>query len=739
MDLEDIAEIAEQRLIRTPQWRNVLIKALLICAASASLIAAAGISAYHMEKKEITERFVTEAKAHIATQKLMITHELQLIMHSLLFLANQAESHKAMSSSTGFDIVRNDFLTFLETTDHFDQARLIAANGKEVIRVDYNNGKPVLAPAQKLQNKASRYYVRDALTMPPASIYISALDMNMEQGKVEIPLKPTLRIAKAIYDDNGKTIGIVVLNYLAESLLEQFRRSSLLSSGDVMLANQDGLLIADTEREIEWNEGLLHASHIDSQGADHIWQQIRQNDNGIIRYKEDLFVFSTFSPAHELTLLPGINIAKASEAFYWKVTGRFGPEHLDTAMAIFKTSLRGWAILSILVLFALAWPLALLIEKRRLSNDYISMLYKAVDSSHDSILITDTNGIIEYANNGFVILTGYNRDEAIGKNPSEILKSDAQPSEFYKDMWETITTGDIWQGALVDRRKDGSYLPLNVTISPVRDETGAIRHYVAVQQDASKSMMLQEKHIYEEKMKSLGVAVGGIAHEFNNMLTGILGNTFLLQSLDNQNQEIVNKLETIEKLGTRAAEMIQQMLSYTGLELVQHHVFDIIQIANEIYGERKIECPHTVTFIADIDTQPYNIIGSPAHIREAVHHLLSNACDAVENSKKPKVVFGIKRIRIDTELASRLNTKAKQCIRIFVQDNGAGIPPDHQQSIFEPFFTTKTVGKGTGLGLSAVHGIVKSHGGVIKLDSTPGKGSTFNIYLPPAETESSAE
>jgi PAS domain S-box-containing protein len=156
-------------------------------------------------------------------------------------------------------------------------------------------------------------------------------------------------------------------------------------------------------------------------------------------------------------------------------------------------------------------------------------LVAAVEQAGEIIFVTDPQGAISYANPAFAEVTGYSREEVLGKNP-RLLKSGVQDEAFYRDLWETITAGRTWRGRLVNRRKDGSLYTEEATLSPVRDQQGEITHFIAVKRDVTAVLALEEEKgrmeaqmVQAQKMESVGRLAGGVAHDFNNMLGVILG------------------------------------------------------------------------------------------------------------------------------------------------------------------------------------------------------------------------
>jgi len=354
----------------------------------------------------------------------------------------------------------------------------------------------------------------------------------------------------------------------------------------------------------------------------------------------------------------------------------------------------------------------------------------AIEQASEAILITDCHGVIEYVNRAFVETTGYSAEEVIGKKPS-LLKSMAQDPTFYEELWETISAGQVWNGTLIDRRKDGTFYPCKLSISPIFDEDGHISHYVSIQTDITERQKLEEKLLQAQRMESIGTLVGGIAHDFNNMLTGILGNAYLTKkALDNRG-EILERMNNIERLGFQGSDMIRQLLTFSRQEIVEAETVAITPFVNEAIKLARIGMPESVTVYSDICSGELYVRANVIQLQQIIMNLITNAYHAVEDVENPKITLSLDRMRYGSEHSL---LSGKQCVKLSVRDNGYGIAAEHVDKIFEPFFTTKEVSSGTGLGLSMVYGSVTSHGGYVEVQSSgKGQGAIFNVYLPLTE------
>ncbi|TLS76186.1 PAS domain S-box protein [Mariprofundus erugo] len=366
-------------------------------------------------------------------------------------------------------------------------------------------------------------------------------------------------------------------------------------------------------------------------------------------------------------------------------------------------------------------------ERRR--NDKLRILSQAIEQAGESIIITDRNGLIQYANPAFTRLTGYHLDEAIGHTP-RLLKSGKQNEQFYEDLWETVGGGRVWQRLLVDRKKDGSLYSAMMSVAPIVDDHGQITHYVGIQQDMTEHQALEERFRQAQKMEAIGTLVGGIAHDFNNMLAGITGNVYLAAQKAKESPEVMQRLDVIRELSFKAATMIQQLLTFARKGIVDQKPFGLTSFLREAAKLNQAGVPENIHLSKCLSGEELVIRGDVTQLQQVVMNLLSNAVDAVEGVEKPEITLGLELKRADEIQLQDDEPLSGDYAHLFVSDNGRGIHPSALKNIFEPFYTTKDVGKGTGLGLAMTYGAVKSHQGIIDVVSGEGVGSTFHIYLP---------
>jgi len=370
------------------------------------------------------------------------------------------------------------------------------------------------------------------------------------------------------------------------------------------------------------------------------------------------------------------------------------------------------------------------ITERKEEERNTARLFQAVQQAGEAVLMTDRNGVIEYVNPAFTTMTGYSVEDALGKTPA-MLKSEAQDPKFYKDLWDTITRGDVWHGTLIDRKKDGSFYPALMSVAPIHDDSGGITHFVALQQDMTEFKKLEEQFLQAQKMEAIGTLVGGIAHDFNNMLAAIQGNVYLSKMKLKGQPEIADKLDSIESLGMRAADMVKQLLTFARKDRVEMVGFSLNAFIKEAFKLAKAAIPENIELVCDLCPEELVVQGDATQMQQVLMNLLNNARDAVSHVSQPEISCSLRPfVASDTFLKAHPDFKGSRFAQLMIRDNGAGIAEEIVNKVFEPFFTTKGVGEGTGLGLAMVYGAVQSHGGIIEVESELGTGTSFSIYLP---------
>ncbi len=368
------------------------------------------------------------------------------------------------------------------------------------------------------------------------------------------------------------------------------------------------------------------------------------------------------------------------------------------------------------------------ISRRKRAEAESKRLMAAIEQVAEAIVMTDAQGIIQFVNPAFERTTGYRREEAIGQNP-RILKSGEHDERFYRNFWDTISSGKTWAGRMVNKRKDGTFYNEETTISPVRDASGRIINYVAVKRDITEELRMADQFQQAQKMEAVGLLAGGVAHDYNNMLGVILGYTELAMNKVDAAQPLHADLKEIYKAAKRSAHITRQLLAFARKQTIIPMVLDLNQnVENMLVMIRGLIGEDVdLSWLPEIGLWPIKM--DPIQIDQILANLCVNARDAIADIGK--VIIETRNAVFDENYcAHHAGFLVGEYVLLCVSDNGRGMDNEILDQIFEPFFTSKGVGQGTGLGLSIVYGIVKQNNGFIDVYSKPGKGTTFRIYLP---------
>jgi len=358
-------------------------------------------------------------------------------------------------------------------------------------------------------------------------------------------------------------------------------------------------------------------------------------------------------------------------------------------------------------------------------------LLAAIEQVAESVVVTDREGNIEYVNPAFEKITGYSRQELIGKNP-RILKSGDQDTAFYQHLWKTITSGNTWTGRLINKKKEGTLYTEEATISPVRDTAGQTMNFVAVKRDITDEIRMKGLLQQSQKMEAIGTLAGGIAHDFNNILFPIVGHSEMLLEDVSEESPFRNSIQEIYTGALRARDLVQQILAFSRQANSELTLMKMQPIIKEALKLIRSTIPTTISIRQNLQSDCGAVKADPTQIHQIVMNLATNAYHAMEaNGGELKVT--LKEIKLDGQDLISPEMKDGLYACLIVADTGVGMNHALAEKIFDPFFTTKENGKGTGMGLSVVHGIVKGLNGAIKVHSKPGKGSAFHVFLPVVE------
>jgi PAS domain S-box-containing protein len=376
-------------------------------------------------------------------------------------------------------------------------------------------------------------------------------------------------------------------------------------------------------------------------------------------------------------------------------------------------------------------------------RDNEQMYRTTFDAIPDSITVTrQKDGRYKYVNDGFCNITGYSRVEVIGKTPFEINLY-VNHSDRERMIQTLRQNRELLNFEIPFRRKNGtiwdSFFSARSIIIDGEDCLIALTKDVTEFKKAEEEKARLERQLQQaQKMESIGSLAGGIAHDFNNLLFPIVGlSEMMLNDFPPDSMERHN-IQEIFHAGKRGKELVQQILSFSRQSEHQLIPVHIQKILKEVLKLCRSTIPADITITRNIQTKCGPVMADPTQIHQIAMNLITNAYHSVEPTGGA-ITVKLKEVDFSHEDDPAVHLSTGRYAVLTVSDTGTGIDPAVMNRIFDPYFTTKEKGRGTGLGLATVYGIVKAHGGDIRVTSSIGKGATFHVYLPLLEKTQDAE
>ncbi|MCP4214072.1 MAG: PAS domain S-box protein, partial [bacterium] len=379
--------------------------------------------------------------------------------------------------------------------------------------------------------------------------------------------------------------------------------------------------------------------------------------------------------------------------------------------------------------------------ERKQTEDNLRSLTAMIEQSTDSIIQTDTDFRIIYINDAACKLFGWTFEEIKGKSPvvfyapADHAKQDKENRPIQKN------TVALSPGESIYRKKDGSLFCGQFKVSPLTDQNGNIYGYMGIIQDISQRkksqedrVQLEEQLLHAQKMEAVGNLAGGIAHDFNNILGVIMGYTQLTVDNISDVPRAQYNLEKIMIAADRAKEVVKQVLTFSRKEEKDLRPLYIANVLQETLSLLRASLPATIEIRREIRKGLKPVMANFTQIHQVVMNICTNAAHAMKENGGV-LAIDLKEAILDDRTVAGKELEPGKYQQLTFSDTGNGMLPVVMRRIFEPYYTTKKKGEGTGLGLAVVHGIVKSHGGDISVESEPGKGTVFHLFLPETEDE----
>jgi len=461
---------------------------LLAGVVSALLIAFMATTYYQLRWDDEWDKVRVEEAHHVQLQQEELSDDLRHIAYTLAFLRDQVGIHLSSASPVAVDFFKYDLFSFIKTSELYDQIHLIDPSGMEIARVDYKVGQAVITPDDRLQFKGDRYYFKQAVGLDKGEMYISPVDLNIEHGQVERPFKPVMRFAMPVFDAAGLRRGVLVLNYLIDGLLKNYRDTFRKTAASSQLLNADGYWLYHPDSRYEWGHVLPERSGQNmGKIAPESWRQISSEETGQFVDQGQLISFATVRPLAQMTRIRGLQLHPGDDKTKWKVVSSFPALALRSQMAGQANQIALLAVMFFAVVFMLLVVSFRAREKELRYRQSLHIRMRAMEASPAGIVLCDARQDdlpMIYCNDAFARLTGYPREDLLNRN-CRLMQSGDREQPAVATMREAVAEAKSCMVTLRNYRADGSMFWNEVSITPVHDNNGQLKHFIGYHQDVT--------------------------------------------------------------------------------------------------------------------------------------------------------------------------------------------------------------------------------------------------------------
>ncbi len=645
--------------------------------------------------------------------------------------------------------VSRHFRNFAAGYGRYDQVRFLDLAGWEVFRVNYRNAHARPVPPERLQDKSTRYYFQEAMGLAVGDQYVSQLDLNVEQGRIELPLIPMIRFSMPVFDATGERRGIIVLNYKAERLDLAFKDSlGRIGVARSLVLDRDGNVVLDDHHALAANlerpQPFTHYAAL----APALGRAHGSDPQGRIRHSEGdrgLFLFTAMNPllqerANHGSGTPAYVGNRAS--FDWTLVRHIPKEALFATSFLHLPSGRVALGFVIVLLAGIVWLVTRQnvrdadARRHRLREAELNekQLRRLLEAAPNGILICDREGCITQVNAGIEELFGYRREELLGQGVETLILEGLRAAHVrhrHRMFGEAGGDAISKNRYLPGRHRDGSELALLIRLNTLESPAGP--GVVASISDIRERKQMEDAlnratRAAEAASQAKSQFLANMSHEIRTPLNAMLGIAHLLQdsALDPVQRE---QVEQMRNAGQALLAIVNDILDLSKIEAGELHLeevlFDPGLIVQDVCRLMQPQAEaKTLRFTTDIDLPdlPAKLVGDPLRLRQILLNLLSNA---IKFTERGSVSLVIRQAAVQVERSLGL--------RFEVLDTGIGISRSAQAELFRPFSqaessTTRRFG-GSGLGLSIVRRLAELMGGTADCESTPGEGSRFGVEV----------
>jgi len=707
---------------------QVLARAVFVGLVAAALIGVPFVLHYWDEVSAARGDAVAAGRHRVELASRIIAQTLEAIVSDLRYLSDQNELKDLLADDTAPRRARlaEEHAAFLRQKPQYDQVRWVGADGWERLRVRRTAEGAAIAPPDQLQNKADRYYFGATMTLARGQIYLSALDLNVEHGRVEEPPKPTLRVALPLFAADGGRAGILIANVLARPMLEELRALTPPGGSALWLLNEQGYWLLGPGDDVEW--AFMYPDRVDRTLAARepgAWRRLSTEARGTIDMDRGLITFERLYPLRPgsaaATRVGGPDAAVADD--YWIVATHLPPSALDARTApLVADMLISYAVLATLA-FAAATGLAYLWFRNRALDRFVGHVMDHVPAL---VSYVDAGERYRFVNRHYETLFGIPRSRLVNRPVREVI-GEAAYAQALPRIRTALAGEAVAFESSIEYARAGRRC-VQVSYTPDTLPGGKVRGFIVVVNDVTpqKTAERLERERMRElahamRLASVGELATQIAHEVNQPITAMI--TYCAAAQRNVQVEAPDSTRLIGLIGAiadeaqRVSTVIRRLRDFVRkgeIAFVATDVNDVVADSLRLAaGEAAAQQVQITERLAD---EPLRVMADPILVSQAILNLVRNAIDAASAGAPDR-----RQVRIETRRASR-------AAEVIVTDSGPGLSPDVASRLFEAFVTTKP--DGLGMGLSIARSIVEAHGGQLTHAEAPGGGCTFTLTLP---------
>lgn len=680
-----------------------------------------------------------------------IERSLDSTVQDVLYLATISEltAERKITRDNMRNLQRN-FVLFCSTHPTYFKLRWINESGKEVLKINNLDGHISITDPHKLENKSDRFYFAASIALDPGKVYVSPMQLEIENKKIIIPYRPIIRVAAPVFDVHAHRLGVLVVTVSANDLLAKIGVSNNIYKSQNMLLNSDGYWLKSDNQEEAWGFMFDKPKTLGNLFPA-VWKKIAANEHGQFEDDSGIWSFGTVYPLNTPTDSKGqARTSVAPEKYFWKIVSYVPSKKIWELNSKVTRSVTLYSMGMLLLLFVSCWYFTKMRYSRLKSEQDLSIAaaeYAKQMALRDSeariyaILHTIADGIISFSESGIIEefsanaerIFGYSSDEVIGQNISMLMPNFLDDHLLRASKDHSVGGGER---EIAGRHRNGDTFPLEVAVSELK--LGGQCHFTCMVRDITRRKRNQQaliaaRHDAELASQAKSYFLANMSHEIRTPMNAIIGFTQLcLETKLTPVQE--DYLEKVFLSANSLLGIINDILDFSKIEsgkldiekapfkldLVLEGVTAVISISAE---EKNLEL-----LIDEEHGIPQFLVGDSLRLGQVLNNLANNA---IKFTEAGEVALSIKMV---SQIPSQGETYGQVMLRFSVSDTGIGMTEEQIGKLFQSFSqadvsTTRKYG-GTGLGLAISKRLVEMMGGRIWVESTLGKGSVFRFDIP---------